>query len=223
MKRSELKNLMKEIYQKKLSEISHDRSYGDVPSFDSNDRFKVPSDTPKSKTGAKYGYISGEQDGEPLVQVIGYGKLKLLQLEHSAVDELSKLIKFTRDKNYKGALHVIQEKGLLNLFLNALSEVKDKNNLEEDAPITAATAMPDSSSPATGTSPAPGSTSDEPPSTPANQQALVKIEQDKVKATADLENAKGKLAKITRPFTDKINALEKKISDLNIKSNRLRN
>ena len=45
MKRSELKNLMKEIYQKKLSEISHDRSYGDVPSFDSNDRFKVPSDT----------------------------------------------------------------------------------------------------------------------------------------------------------------------------------
>lgn len=212
MKRSELKQLMKEIYQRKLAEIG-DRMGGVVPpSGNSNDRFSVPAEKSPTKGGAKYGYVAGEHNGEPLVQIVGYGKMTLKQLKNSAVDEISKLIKAVRDENYGAARHVIEMEGMLDLFLNALVEIGEKGKLKEAVPTPAPAATAAAVAPIGGA----------PQLSAADQQKIMKIEQDKAKATADMENTKGKLAKITRPFTDKINKYEKQIADLNTAAERIK-
>ena len=217
MKRSELKQLMKEVYQRKLKEYG-DRMNGDMPSMGGNDRFKsdepAKPSAPASKGSVKYGYIAGEQGGEPIVQIVGYGKLKMEQVKHTIVDHISVLIKSVRDEKYDAALHVLEEKGILKLFLNALVEIGEgKEGLkEQDLTAPAATATAAAVAPINGA----------PQVSVADQQKLMKIEQDKAKATADMENIKGKLAKMTRPYTDKINNYEKKIADLNTASERIR-
>lgn len=224
MKRSDLKKLIQEVYQRKLKEFE-DRMGGSMPSPGSNDRFK-PTDTPKapdskpaSKGSVKYGYIAGETEkGVPIVQVIGYGKLTMDQVKNSIVDQVSFLIKYVRAEKYEAALGVLEENGLLKLFLRALDEIGEgKEGLkEDDIPSAPAVPQPTTSAPTTLTAPA------APQMSPANQQKLAQIEQERNKAQKDLEDTKGKLAKLTKPFTDRINVLEKRIANSNIAADRIK-
>jgi hypothetical protein len=192
MKRSELRNIIKGAVARRLHE-----------SFSKTDStHKKLSEVSTTKRGAKFSYKLNEGTNPDIV-LIGYGKTKVNTLKNNIARELEEMAKCIRESK-TGAKDVIDRWGNeLGYKLYGLNEVQMDVAGNIDVPVSEVTP--------------PQGIQTQPTDAPAlNQQdnlKIQKLEADKAKDQQELEKTKGELAKKTKPYTDKINKLEKKIGD----------
>jgi hypothetical protein len=110
MKKSQFKQIVKEVVQKKLAEI---------------------------KNRPTYGYIMGDENSEdPTLQLIGYGNMPKSYWKRKILRDIDGLKKLIENENWEGAAYVMEKKGVLNNSINMMKEVfedapKDPDDLDE--------------------------------------------------------------------------------------------
>lgn len=195
MKKSHLKEIIRNLVAKKLNE-------GDVIQF--------PGSKPTKKSKQQYGLVVGEEDGEPKIQVVGYGVSKLSTLKKSVADRLESLTKEAKLGRFNNVEHGLQPDGVLVLFVKALKEVEEqlKGKLKEVDGMSGiqptSTNLPKDKTPA----------EQGPQMTDADAKALADANQNKEKLTNDISRIKGAVAKLQEPVKRKMMEAEKKIGDL---------
>lgn len=197
MKKSHLKEIIRNLVAKKLNE-------GDVIQF--------PGSKPTKKSKQQYGLVVGEEDGEPKIQVVGYGVSKLSTLKKSVADRLESLTKEAKLGRFNNVEHGLQPDGVLVLFVKALKEVEEQ--LKFKSPVKEVDGMggiqPTSTNLPKDKTPA----EQGPQMTDADASALASANQNKEKLTNDISRIKGAVAKLQEPVKRKMMEAEKKIADL---------
>jgi len=104
MKKSELKLLIKEIVQRKLTD------------------------------GSKFGYIMKDKDAksdDPRIQMIGYGNMPLSYWKKKVVKDAEQLVEKLKYDDWRSAKHIIETNGVLYSMINMLYDVLENEKLKE--------------------------------------------------------------------------------------------
>lgn len=109
MKKSLLKEVIKNIVAKKLAESNG------------------------QKTGT-YGYILADKDtDDPTLQMVGYGNMPKSRWKKKILDDLEKLKEEIEAENWRNATHLVEKNGVLYSALNMMKEIfaQDLNEADE--------------------------------------------------------------------------------------------
>jgi hypothetical protein len=192
MKKSQLKEVVQNIIRQKLTE-----------------------------NASTYGYvISGAETGDPVVQLRGFGNMKLSQWKRKTQEELEEVAAWAKEGNYKNVAHVLKAGGLLLNQVNMINEIEPKDieeALDTDSAAAANPVMKPSVSPSQKDQQALADyqkklddLTDEVKSIDAQ---ISKLNEPVQKRIAQLNIQKAQKQKQQGPLVDKIGQLQKKISD----------
>jgi len=217
--KSQLKEAVREIVRRKLNE----RFCGDSTvqhGVDGDGNSKVidaiaeigatPDRTPKPTSGsrgAKFAYFTDKTKQN--VMLVGYGQVSYSALKTKLVQDLNKMHDYAKTEKYDAV--VSQWNNITKYVAEGLKELDQ--TMTEALDGTAQVAQPTVQM----TADKQGKQLSQ-----ADQQKITNLEAEKSKATDDLERTKGELAKKTKPYTDKIGKLERKIGDTNIAIERIK-
>ena len=216
--KSQLKEAVREIVRRKLNE----RFCGDSTvqhGVDGDGNSKVidaiaeigatPDRTPKPTSGsrgAKFAYFTDKTKQN--VMLVGYGQVSYSALKTKLVQDLNKMHDYAKTEKYDAV--VSQWENITRFVAQGLSEL-DEMIQEVDVGTDGAGETVQVTTDKAGK-----------PMSQADQTKISDLEGKKAKAQALLEKTKGELAKKTKPFTDKINRLEKLIGDTNTAIERIK-
>ena len=217
--KSQLKEAVREIVRRKLNE----RFCGDATvqhGVDGDGNSKVidaiaeigasPDRTPKPTSGsrgAKFAYFTDKTKQN--VMLVGYGQVSYSALKTKLVQDLNKMHDYAKTEKYDAV--VSQWENITRFVAAGLAEL-DGMLQEADGDV-----------PPAGTETVQMTTDKSgKPMSQSDQNKINDLEGKKAKAQALLEKTKGELAKKTKPFTDKINRLEKLIGDTNTAIERIK-
>lgn len=216
--KSQLKEAVREIVRRKLNE----RFCGDATvqhGVDGDGNSKVidaiaeigalPDRTPKPTSGsrgAKFAYFTDKTKQN--VMLVGYGQVSYSALKTKLVQDLNKMHDYAKTEKYDAV--VSQWENITRFVAHGLSEL-DEMIQEVDVGTDGAGETVQVTTDKAGK-----------PMSQADQTKINDLEGKKAKAQALLEKTKGELAKKTKPFTDKINRLEKLIGDTNTAIERIK-
>lgn len=220
MRKSQLKEVIRQIVKRKLNE----RMDGDVTiqhgvDSDGNnkvidaiseiglDRRNVDTSRGIGKKGSQFAYFT---DGtKQNVVLVGYGQMSYDNLKAKLTEGLEKMQQLAKQGKYDGVMS--QWNNITKYVAEGLKELDQ--TMTEALDGTAQVAQPTVQM----TTDKQGKQLSQ-----ADQQKITNLEAEKSKATDDLERTKGELAKKTKPYTDKIGKLERKIGDTNIAIERIK-
>lgn len=192
MKKSQLREVVKNIIRQKLTEGETQNGY----------------------------VISGQDTSDPVIQLRGFGNMRLSQWRRKVQEELSEVAHFAKNNDFANVAHILKPGGLVMNEINMLM-AHQTDNIQEDLDNNSAAAANPVVKPSTN---------------PAqkDQQALADYQKklsdltDQVKRVdaqisklnepverkvAQLNIQKARLQKNQGPLVDKIGQLQKKISD----------
>lgn len=108
MKKAQLKEAIKHVLRHKLTEIT-------------SGGYKHTSKK------QQYGILTGKKDdeGDPIVQIVGYGTMALNRLKKETLNALDSVRDEARKGNYKNVEYLLEPHSIVMLFIKALREVKD--------------------------------------------------------------------------------------------------
>lgn len=218
MTKSQLREAVREIVRRKLNE----RFCGDSTvrhGVDGDGNSKVidaiaeigasPDRTPKptvGSRGAQFAYFTDKTKQN--VMLVGYGQVSYSALKTKLVQDLNKMHDYAKTEKYDAV--VSQWENITRFVAQGLSEL-DEMIQEVDVGTDGAGETVQVTTDKSGK-----------PMSQADQNKINDLEGKKAKAQALLEKTKGELAKKTKPFTDKINRLEKLIGDTNTAIERIK-
>lgn len=216
MKRSTLREVVRTLANRKLAEyatICHGENGKCIdPALEEIATEPATGRVPKPPK-AKFAYIVNRDDPkDPRMQLIGYGNMPVSYFKKMVLDGLDRMSTAADRGKYDAVIS--QWNNITKFVVNGLAEVDGVTELAEFA------VQPKPS--ATGIATAAPVISADDKLAPGDQEKLVKIEQEKAKATQDLESTKGELAKKTEPYAKKISKLEKRVGDLNTAAERIK-
>ena len=169
-----------------------------------------PDRTPKptvGSRGAQFAYFTDKTKQN--VMLVGYGQVSYSALKTKLVQDLNKMHDYAKTEKYDAV--VSQWENITRFVAAGLAEL-DGMLQEADGDV-----------PPAGTETVQMTTDKSgKPMSQADQNKINDLEGKKAKAQALLEKTKGELAKKTKPFTDKINRLEKLIGDTNTAIERIK-
>jgi predicted nuclease with RNAse H fold len=190
MKKSELKEVIKDVLRRRLNEIG------------------------ESPAKQQYGIVVGDENGEPKIQVVGYGVMKLSTLKSEAVKAIDAIRKESQAGNFKNVEHLLSDKGILMLFVRALREVTESlksKGVNEIAPTSSQT-------PGDAVADALNASSQQ---NPADQKKTMDLEKQKNDLQTKLEITKARMSKTLTPFQRQIKQSEEKLGRVNVELQRL--
>ena len=170
-----------------------------------------PDRTPKPTSGsrgAKFAYFTDKTKQN--VMLVGYGQVSYSALKAKIVDDLNKMHQFAKNEQYDAV--VSQWENVTKFVAAGLSELDQM--LQEVDGVAPTAGGEETVQMTTDKSGKPMSQSD--------QNKINDLEAKKSAAQTLLEKTKGELAKKTKPYTDKINRLEKLIGDTNTAIERIK-
>ena len=218
MKKSQLHEAIRAIVRRKLKErymgtatVSHGvDGHGHNKVIDAIAEIGVSDDKTVQRNGgqktAKYAYFT---DGtKKNVVLVGYGQMSYAVMKSKMVEDLAKMEQFAKQEKYDAILS--QWNNITKYIVQGLVEL--------DQTVTEAFDVAQTGQPTVqATTDLAGK-----PLSPAEQKKIADLEAVKSKAQNDLENTKSDLAKKTKPYTDKINKLEKRVGDTNTAIERIK-
>lgn len=190
MKKSALKEIVKNVLRRKLNEIS----------------VSPPGKPIKPESGQKrHGVIHGEENGEPLIQVVGYGTMKLSTLKASTVKAIEGVHKEAKAGNYDNVLYLLADDGILMLFVKAITEVEAELSSTELKELINPVAQS-----------VPGTTNNTSNQIdPVEQQKILNLQKKKSEEERKMEISKMKLTAVIKPLRTKIELNQKNIGRIN--------
>jgi len=209
MNKVQLTSLVRSIVKRKLNEIGERPKPVMGKPISSINWGGAPKKPQTSKR--QYGLVVGEEGGEPMIQVVGYGVSKLSTLKKSVAERLESLAKEAKVGKFNNVSHGLQPDGVLMLFVNALNEIEEqlKGKLKEVDGMGGIQQPTSTNLPKDKTSAEQG-----PQMSDADSRALADANQDKEKLSNDISRIKGAIAKLQEPVKRKMMEAEKKIADL---------
>lgn len=166
-----------------------------------------PDRTPKPTSGsrgAKFAYFTDKTKQN--VMLVGYGQVSYSALKTKLIQDLNKMHDYAKTEKYDAV--VSQWENVTKFVAEGLTEL-DQMLQEVDGGAGAETVQI--------TTDAGGK-----PMSQSDQNKVNDLEAKKAKAQELLEKTKGELAKKTKPYTDKINRMEKLIGDTNTAIGRIK-
>lgn len=158
--------------------------------------------------GAKFAYFMDKTKKN--VMLVGYGQISYSTLKTTLVNDLNKMYQYAKTERYDAV--VSQWENITRFVAEGLNELDQM--LQE---------VNDGGADATGAETAQVTTDKSgKPMSQADQNKINDLESKKAKAQELLEKTKGELAKKTKPYTDKINRMEKLIGDTNTAIERIK-
>ena len=216
MTKKQLREAVREIVRRKLREqvtIQHGvDGEGNDKVIDAIAEIGAsPDRTPKPTSGsrgAKFAYFTDKTKQN--VMLVGYGQVSYSALKAKIVDDLNKMHQFAKNEQYDAV--VSQWENVTKFVAAGLSELDQM--LQEVDGVAPTAGGEETVQMTTDKSGKPMSQSD--------QNKINDLEAKKSAAQTLLEKTKGELAKKTKPYTDKINRLEKLIGDTNTAIERIK-
>ncbi len=188
MKKSELKEVIKTVLIRKLNEVA------DVVDMKGN---KVKPE--------QYGLVIDKNSDDPIVQVVGYGKMKYSNLKSAIEQTVDVVKKEIKAKNYDNALHYTDPKGILILMMKAAQEIEGElaDGVNE---VMGQSISPDAVADALSSSTQ---------NNPADQKKVMDLEKQKNDLQSKLDITKGQMSKALTPYQRKIKQDEEKLGRIN--------
>ena len=163
-----------------------------------------------------FGYVTPGQHGEkdPLVQLHGYGSMRLSQWKRKAVLTLEEALKKAKTDDFRSAQYYLKPDGILNNVIGLILEVdKRQKKLQELAPQqTNMYGMSSQTNPLDTTNKDGESqstdTNDTEQMSPADQTAMTNAQSEQDKLTNDVRRLDGTITKLQEPITRKVKYLE---------------
>jgi uncharacterized protein YnzC (UPF0291/DUF896 family) len=215
MTKKQLREAVREIVRRKLREqvtIQHGvDGEGNDKVIDAIAEIGVGTERPAGSTvskGAKFAYFTDKTKQN--VILVGYGQVSYSALKAKIVDDLNKMHQFAKNEQYDAV--VSQWENVTKFVAAGLAELDQM--LQEVDGVAPTAGGEETVQMTTDKSGKPMSQSD--------QNKINDLEAKKSAAQTLLEKTKGELAKKTKPYTDKINRLEKLIGDTNTAIERIK-
>ena len=170
----------------------------------------------------KYGYIMREPVGnlrslDPIVQMHGYGNMRLSQWKQKATQDLEDVVKMAKMDNWRNVAYGFKEGSVLNSEINLIFEVDKKQRLEELAPKqTNMYGMSSSNNPldTTQSDKSKVDSANDTQISPQDQQKMDSFKKQQDGLTDQVRRIDGTIQKLQEPIVRKVKYLEMEKSKL---------